>query len=200
MQGPVMRRVINVLLLGGAIFGLFFGYTEYKLSGSVKAEPQTIRCADLIQKGPGDNGHVIVTDFAFEDDYVIEGESANDSTWKKAYVPMFPAPQGDAQAPPHTGSFKLILETARANNEQKLNALEKQDRIQGSIVTSIKSLDSETQNILRSKYPQTDFNSVMILEHERKPVSTLVWVGAFVVGGLCAVLLIVGIIWSRRVV
>jgi hypothetical protein len=195
-----MRRLINGLLLVGAIFGLYFGYSEYKLSGTVKAEPQTIRCADLIQNGPGANGHVIVTDFAFEDDYVIEGESANDTSWKTAYVPMFAAPQAEAAAPTHTGSFKLILETSRANNEQKLNELETQDRIQGSIVTSIKSLDSETQNILRNKYPQTDFNSVMILEHERKPVSTLVWVAALVVGGLCAVLLVVGIIWSRRIV
>jgi hypothetical protein len=195
-----MRRLINGLLLVGAIFGLYFGYTEYKLSATVKAEPQTIRCADLIQNGPGANGHVIVTDFAFEDDYVIEGDSAAQTTWKTAYVPMFAAPQADAVTPVHTGSFKLILETSRANNEQKLNELEKQDKIQGSIVTSIKSLDSETQKLLRNKYPQTDFNSVMILEHERKPTSTLVWVAAFLVGGLCAVLLIAGIIWSRKIV
>ncbi len=198
-----MGRIIAYVLLVVAVGGLSFGYYEYQLSHTAKAEAQTVRCADLIKNGPGDNGHVIVTDFDFDENFVVEGATKDEKTWKKAYLPMIAAEQA---LDPNLGTggrgFRLILETSSATDDAKIKTLEGQKQIEGTIVSSIKSLDTKTQDMLREHYPATDFGSVMILEHDRKPKSPLLWGTCLVVGGLSAAaligLIIMGLIPKRK--
>jgi hypothetical protein len=190
-----MRIVYVVLMVIGAV-GLIFGFNEWRLSRSTKAEPQTISCADLIAKGPGDNGHVIVTDFALlTDSFVVEGGSQNSPTWKRAMVPMVPKSQATAANP--SKSFRVILDTHKVTTETELVALAKEDKIQGTIVNDVKSLDAETQKLLKNSYSGTDFSSCLILDHGRRPSSPLFWGGALAGGALSLVALVALFLWRR---
>jgi hypothetical protein len=189
-------RFLNVILLITGALGLTFGYLEWRLSSSTKQEPQTIRCADLIDKGPGDNGHVIVTDFAvLTDSIVVERGSKNSPTWNDAWVPMVPKDQ--AKAGNSAQAFRLILYTHKAKNEQQLTALANEDKLQGTIIYDIKSLDAKTEKLLRDSYPGTNFESCLILDHDRQPLSPLVWGGHLAIGALSLVALIGLFLWQR---
>jgi hypothetical protein len=189
-------KFLNCILLIVAALGLTFGYLEWRLSSSTKQEPQTIRCADLIAKGPGDNGHVIVTDFALlTDSIVVESGSENSRTWNGAWVPMVPKDQ--AKAGNSAQAFRLIINTHKAKNEQRLTALANEDKIQGTITYDIKSLDAKTEKLLRDRYPGTDFESCQILDHDRRPLPPLVWGGHLAIGALSLVALIGLYLWQR---
>lgn len=57
-----MGRLKLIMVVAGAVLVLY-GYEEWRLSGEVKAEPQTISCAALTRDGYGDDAHVRLTDF-----------------------------------------------------------------------------------------------------------------------------------------
>jgi hypothetical protein len=169
------------------LLGLGSGYHEARLWLHAKMDPQTISCADLVEKGFGDNAHIILTDFAPLGRFATERsaeqlpDAQGQKSWRVVYVPIV---SKNAVQPEPDGSYKLILMTRELNNKYKLNTLTELDTLHGTIVNDIKSLDPEAQRTLRNLYPNTDPNACLILDHERSPVSPLRWGAYLVVGAL----------------
>src|SRR5947207_6389199 len=75
--------------LGLVVVGIFLvvkGVNEHTLSGKTKDQPQRISCAKLASEGPGDNAHIVLTDFLMAPNYVYEGRGKS-GTWSNAWVP-----------------------------------------------------------------------------------------------------------------
>jgi hypothetical protein len=66
---------------------IWLGLKEFELQRRSRAEPQVISCEKLLAQGPGDNLHIILTDFALLPDFVYEHEMDH---WKGAWVPVVP--------------------------------------------------------------------------------------------------------------
>jgi hypothetical protein len=189
--------------LGIVGFGLLmFAFLEGRLMGAASDTPQQLPLATLAARGPGDNAHVIITDFLACNNIVVERKGVN-TYWEGAYVPVVPLNadmkarlmQGQnlnqAVAP---GSIRVIVHSTKVHNEQDLKRVFDAPTLQGTVVNSIRSLDSETQRLLRDSYPGADFGSCYILQEGRKPSSAgfviLMAIGGtllLVVGGLLLV-------------
>lgn len=178
----ILMMVAVIAFLAG--FGcLIAGIYEYKLSRGSSPTPQTISCADLITKGPGNNLHVIVTNFVLRRDAFVVSGGDRKTYWNTAYVPVVPA--GDPRdSLPET--FGLILIADDAPHEHDLVQLQSTGQLHGMIVNSISGLDLETRDLLRDSYPRTDFEHCLLLEHNREPMSGT---GALVITGTGAALL-----------
>jgi len=182
MQPALFWIVAVPVVLGGVL--AFYGFNEYRLGNVAKAEPRTVKLADLITNGPGDNAHVIITDYLPDENIVFtyrkskfEITDGSNKPWNEAYMPLHPN-QGGAGGPgmpgmpgmqPTTGPVRFILKTTTAKNKGELDSIIRAGRIQGVIINSIASLGSEVSKLLRESYPTADLNSVLILEANRKP-------------------------------
>src|SRR5689334_23024683 len=85
-----IRGLLNFLGVIGVILGpglAFVGWQGYLVRSQSQAAPQQIRAADLGNKGPGDNIHVILTDFEFDKKYVVEEKRGR---WSLVWLPVFP--------------------------------------------------------------------------------------------------------------
>lgn len=177
------------IILGAVGIGLLvYGCNEQRLSSKAKSEPQTITIKNLASTGPGDNAHVVVTDYILRlDDFVIETEGNNDTRWTKAYVPLVPI-DIDINNPPRT--FDVILKTDDHHTMGEMDRLQEAGQIKGLIINEISKLGGEEKKLLKSSYPGTNFDTCWIIEHGRKPAGT-----SFVMGSLGggALLLLAGI-------
>jgi hypothetical protein len=198
----ISRNSIALFMLVGAVVCGVCGYREVKIRSAAKAEPQTITCAELEANGPGDNAHVIMTDFYLCDfAYVYE---ARGPLWTRAFVPAVPkgsdfhkslvaamdkrrSDDRGVQLPPE---MRVIVEAPDATCEWDITHLGEQEEIQGTIVNVLHNLDDEAQVMLEESYPGVDFDNVWILEVGLGPVSSGK-IGAWFVG--CAALALAGI-------
>lgn len=114
--------------------------------------------------------------------------------WKAVYVPLLPPDNAQANAAPPgmpglpglpgirrlnvpnagpSGPIRVLLLSRKAKNQSELVSLCASGSIQGMIINSISSLESETQKMLQQAYPGTNFSQVMILEAGRAPSSAV---------------------------
>jgi hypothetical protein len=115
-----MRRLLKalavVLLLAGYAVGALATYGARQvgwLTEKAQATPQTLRVADLIAQGPGDNLHVELTDLAFGKPVVVDDGVLGKITW----VPI--AAAGDTESSPPV----VILRTRLARDQAQLDEL-----------------------------------------------------------------------------
>jgi hypothetical protein len=178
LQGDVAGRLLFVAVFVGVGL-LVVAVMEGRLMGAASATPQTLPLARLAANGPGDNAHVIVTDFLPGDNFVYEYRGSQ-SHWQSVYVPVVPLtqemqarlgpiPMGKRTIPP--GSIRVIVHSSRVHSQADLPTVFGAPTIQGTVVNSIRSLDNQTQKLLRDSYPGTDFGSCYILQEGRKPSS-----------------------------
>jgi hypothetical protein len=146
---------------------VFLGVQEYRLSKVAKAEPQTISCAQLAAKGPGDNAHVRLTDFEFTENYIYQ-EQKRSSKWRTSYVPAVPP---RVLADPSVRVIKVLIKSNKARDENDLYALG-QAPIEGVVVNRIASLGSDERRLLKESYPDVDFDTCWIIEAGKSPAST----------------------------
>lgn len=190
-----MRWSFWLVLIGSGL--IYMGFREVQLRGAAKAEPQNITCAELAENGPGDNAHVIMSDFLLADVvFVYEGRSS-DGPWTKVWVPAVPLGGHYHQtllsmldedgkirgAVPKPADINIIVKTSNAPYPNDLDTLADQEAIQGVIVNKIESLESKERKLLEENYPGVDFDECWILEVDRKP-ATLAKVAGFGGGGV----------------
>ncbi len=206
--------VSGLLLLGIVSFALaFYGAKDFQLSETASATPQTLSVAHLIRNGPGDNGHVILTDFVPTDNYVVSvrvtsSEKLTGNTkgkpWENVYIPLVPRTPdmgfrpGVGQSDLRPTAIHVLLCPSRVRNEQDLARIQNANRVQGTIVNSIRSLEPKVQELLRQSYPGTDFDRCYIVQEGRAPASSTGSGAILFVGGvgvaLAAGLLFLGLV------
>ncbi len=138
-------------------------------------EPHRITLKDLATNGPGDNRHVLVTDYECGHRFAYEYNArANDprpgpedARSGSAWIPLFPTPLPDdpvsAESPK---SFVVLLATTRElatpNGHLVLN---RRRAMEGLVLPYWRPRESgEARDILAKNYPDTDFGKCLILE------------------------------------
>jgi hypothetical protein len=178
--------ILGVILTGASL-------VEMRLALGASETPQRLTLAQLAANGPGDNAHVVLTDFALCDGYVclvkvgrydrmITGTDPTTKRWEGAFVPLVPlTPEvrqrrargeavGRESAP---AAMRVLLLSYTVHGEADLDRLAAQAELQGTVVNSIKSLDDKTARLLRELYPGKDFNDCLIFQERRKPTPSV---------------------------
>lgn len=197
-QGGFAIMAVLAVLGGMAVF---YGFREMRLASGAGAAPRQVTLTELIAGGPGQNNHVQLSGFVPGDNFVYQvtmkksdrllNRDKSTLPWKAVYVPLLPPDNARANAAPPempglpgirrlngdnagpSGPIRVLLLSHKAKNQGELASLCSGGSIQGMIINSISSLESETQKMLQQAYPGTNFSQVMILEAGRAPSSAL---------------------------
>lgn len=144
--------VFGVLLAG--LFGLL-GYQEYLVHSTSQAEPQRITAAELGAKGPGDNIHVVVTDFEVGQNYVVEEKNGR---WNMVWAPLFaPGKDGDVS------ELRVLLRAAGPDNEDELAELLSQGEVQGLITNNLVLWNQTPGQEFTDVYPGADYRKMWLV-------------------------------------
>lgn len=179
------------VLVCGAML-VFYGLREMRLAVGASEAPQRLTLAQLAANGPGDNAHVVLTDFALCDGYVcivkvgrfdklITGSDPTRKRWEGVYVPLAPLTtelrqrraRGEAvarQAAP--ANVRVLLLSYGVHGAADLDRLDAESQIRGMVINSVQSLDRKTESLLRELYPGTDFGNCLIFQQGRRPTAT----------------------------
>ena len=180
-----MIRFALALVVGGAIL-TFFGYNEHKLASSAQADPQAMTVAELIEKGPGENAHIVLSDFWLLDaQSVVEYEGEDDTQYTKIWSPVitsddayveqyiaFMESEDELTAPAYNESIHIVLYSEEINDDGDFYNLLQADTVQGLIINEIDSMGGEELSLLQQSLPGINPDKVLIFEHNRKPKST----------------------------
>jgi hypothetical protein len=178
---------------------------------AIAKEPQRLTLQELAANGPGDNPHVIVTDYLCGRGYVFEmmvrkgspPPTPDQGGPGKAWIPLFPKSQGDA---PEPNSFVVLLETAPTQaSGTGFHLLSRRAEMEGLVFPiSFRTLKGEVQARLSKSYPGTDFSKGLLLEewdqHHKKDAPFFAYALAILAGGgllLGLPLLSLGIVFAR---
>ncbi|MCE9548264.1 MAG: hypothetical protein K8T25_22555 [Planctomycetia bacterium] len=183
------------LILGGpaiAFIGvavIYWGISERRLAETASAEPEAIRLADLIARGPEGNPHILLTEIEMCDNFVYQKREKSE-TWSKVWIPI--VPKGSAQNPRDPSDpVSAILLSERVSNASEIDTkLSKQPQLQGMVTNLIDRLHYSEQRLLERSYPGTDFTKCIIFEEGRTPAGPLKVYSLWAAGG---VLILVGL-------
>ena len=186
---PVYAFVWLVLVFG--VMLVFYGLREMWLAVGASEAPQRLTLAQLAANGPGDNAHVVLTDFALCDGCVclvkvgrferfITGTDPLRKRWEGVVVPAVPLTaelrqrraRGEAARPAAPANVRVLLLSYAVHGEADLDRLEKQRELRGTVINSIQSLDGKTAALLRELFPGTDFGNCLIFQAGRRPSAT----------------------------
>jgi hypothetical protein len=199
------RIVIAMIVLGGVL--TYWGYQEMSLASKTDPTPQEITCQELSDSGPGDNAHVVMSDFLLcTMAYVYEGVGDSDTAYKTVWVPAVPLggayhqmllsmldDEGNLQGNmPLPRDLAVLVKTSKVTSGEALDRLADRDTLSGLVINEIASLGSQEKKILIDSYPGVDFDKVWILEHGRKPAGAGKMYG-LMGGGLALMLVGLGI-------
>lgn len=177
-----MIRFAIALVIGGALL-TFFGFNEHKLASAADAEPQTISAADLAANGPGDNAHVKMTGFWLLDTQsVVEYPEHDQNKYNKIWAPVITAEDPyvqeymnsnpDLPPPAYNGKVGIILYSKDINNDNEFLRTMESGSVQGLIINEIDKIEGEELSLLKQGLPGLNPDTVLVLEHNRKPKST----------------------------
>ncbi len=178
-QHFLLRIQLGLVVCGGAL--AWFGFKNARLSGVTKSDPQTITCRALTERGPGDNAHVRLTDFALlEESFVIEQikGTSQAKVWMRSWVPAIPAdhPYVRRAAEAREGEkvqlptdFRVLVQRSVGSDLGFPGGRPPPQEIHGTVVNEIESIDSDVAQILRQSYPGVDTSRCWILEEGRSP-------------------------------
>ena len=196
---PLKALVVAVLLILGGAGAIYFGFLQFRLKSKSADQPQVISCRTLIDRGPGDNVYVVLTDYRLLGDAIVIETGrlkVKQEPWKQAWIPIAPADEKETVEE----SFAVILETRKVTTRKELDALQSSAQIRGMVINDISSLGRKEEKLLRQSYPEVDFKKCWIIKHEETPEAT---VFGMVMGWTCGGLLVlvgvlVGLLSVRR--
>ncbi len=191
---------LGIFALIGALALGFFAYQSYKLSSKSKATPTQMTLSQLMTDGPGDNLYLELQDvFLLDQPAVIETRRRNEDRWSKIWIDASPSVEAgmdmdemadelDAadmqqlqQALGMVGGRMPGAKPAGARNvvvvfDDVSNEAEYADRCSastytGMVMNDIRSLDSETAELLAEDIPGFDRDQTLIFEVGETPAS-----------------------------
>lgn len=173
-----------VLLFGIAC--LYLGIQELRLAQYVDSTPQKITLAQLIEKGPGNNHHVLLSDLHFGHNFVFERKSTGNSTGK-VWIPAVPTAHkakpgddADEEKMPEIkpADVRALIKSTRVFNDAEMDRLTSHDKIQGVVINLIESLSTSERQLLEQSYPGADFTKCLIIEEGRQEnMTSKMWFG-----------------------
>src|SRR5437879_4271684 len=96
-----MLRFVGLLgIIVGVLTALALGVLSLQINivaGKALPEPQSLRLAELVKEGAGENIHVALSDFTAGKPVIIEEK---DGGWKAVWVPLYPGPRVRNGTPP----------------------------------------------------------------------------------------------------
>ncbi len=194
LQGRNAGGLLAAVVVGGIAL-LVGAFMEGRLMGVASDRPQSMTLAQLADKGPGDNAHVLVTDYFPGNNFVYSQRTVSGmptGNWTAVFIPVVPRTSnliqdlgGEVKIP--VDKIRVIVHSTGIHSDTDLARFFGKPTIQGTVVNSIRSLDGETQRLLREAYPGADFGSCYILQEGRKPSSAVFVLGMALLGMLLIV-------------
>lgn len=135
------------------------------IAGNEQTEPQVISCAKLGAEGPGDNGHVTVTDFRACTDLVVVQGGDGKTYWNEAFVPLIPARD------PDTKNFHVLLDSLTLDDGKKLAGLNSTSSVTGTINRIAQGPTEEAKALLANAYPGVNLNTCYVVHHNVVAIS-----------------------------
>jgi hypothetical protein len=188
------RVCFAALVLGGVL--VWMGCRELDLRSRSRAEPQVITCEKLVTQGPGDNLHIVLTDFVLLPDFVYSQKMVR---WDGAWVPVVPhqavasalakALQVDVSALPSIDNrrkddalatlkssdfnFKIVVAFPKADGKKYMDRVFEAETVEGLLMVDgyLTTLDKERRGLLESSYPRADLKRCWVLVEGRTPAS-----------------------------
>jgi hypothetical protein len=181
------------------------GLAHWQLCAAGKDVPQRMTVDQLLRVGPGDNAHIVLTDFLFGERYLCS-PNVDSPKYDRVWLPVLP--RDDKNRPQALQNrfgrvvlqrgVQVIVTSSRLNTANEVARFRQQDELQGMIVHRTRvmgvppEMGEQDQSTLRSWYPGTDVQRMLILEEDRRPALSLyhlalVWGGPilFVTSCLC---------------
>jgi hypothetical protein len=192
---------MGVLLTALGVVCASFVWPEWQRAKDLEREPQSIRLAELLEHGYGDNPHVLVTDFVWDDGYVGVAPH-NGEQWTKVWIPLWrPDERGDPGQAPRRRSdrARAVFVSRKLTQEGEVARLMRSNVIEGLVSVRAwgdEGFDSLSKYELERSYPGIDFSKCIIIE-DRATGETSVWepvAAAVAVGGGGLALITTGII------
>jgi hypothetical protein len=178
-----LRILVGTAVLGAVLF--FMGFQDWRLATKAQGNPQIITAAQLEANGPGNNAHIILSDFQMcEWSFVYETEGRNKEKWKWVWLPVVPldspyvqqlqamAQAGQQNAPPPPDHVRIIVKSNKAASEAGVHNMAMANTLQGMVINEIESLGGEERRLLSESYPGIDFSNCWIVQADRKPAGS----------------------------
>jgi hypothetical protein len=186
IAGPLL------VVLGVGVAGV--GLYERRLAQKATTA-QEITLGDLIARRPGNNAHVVVTDFRVCNDYVFVYRKGHQSRWERAWVPVVPAAEaGKGVTAQRTGPIRVLVTSSQLHGARDVARLTRTRALRGRVAHQVASLGAGEQKLLALAYPDTDFSRCLIVEEV--PQGTAGTIGRKLMLGV--ILLLVGCLGSAR--
>lgn len=160
MFAGVVLLGISGLVASASVIG------DWRKVRAIERAPRSMSLAELIANGPGDNSHVLLTDFEFGEHGFRDGAVRR--------VPLFPkrAPDQEDGVAAAPRSFRVLLSsTAALNTPEDFAIMRRRDSIRGLVITpESRPFGGPEMNIgvsemfLRTHYPDTDFSKCLVVE------------------------------------
>ncbi|MGQ0613417.1 MAG: hypothetical protein ACT4PV_06750 [Planctomycetaceae bacterium] len=173
----------RILLVFGAIGLGVYAYQETRLGSKARAEPQRLSLARLAADGPGDNAHILLTDYLMCSWSFVY--SSKRGSWTEAWVPAVElegeyhiqvraliAEKGEDAKPSPPRDLKVIVKLPSARTIADVERIAALDEVRGMIINEIEELGSQERTILERNYPGVDFARCWVFEEGRSPASS----------------------------
>jgi hypothetical protein len=171
-----LRNLIPLIVGCFGLFLGFYGINEVYTRTTAQPDAHRITCQELITDGPGDNGHIILTDYSLDlVRFAKVPSSDRQDAWFEAWVPVLPTPV-EKKRP---SAFHVVLLSARAVDQKRLGEIQANGEVEGTIVNHKQSYSPAAVRELRSQYPDTDFDHCLILLHGYAPMSNSMLISMF---------------------
>jgi hypothetical protein len=148
-----------LLLVGAGLLALLV--LDSVVPTQAKPDPHTLTCRELMDLGPGDNTHVLLTDFQLDTSHVVITTEKDGPRRETYWVALFPA---DGAIDP--GKLRLLLKTDRLASRTELRQLARETQLQGIVLRHEAPTESEPGGrLLRDAYPGADLRNCLVLVH-----------------------------------
>ncbi|MFG0256922.1 MAG: hypothetical protein ACF8GE_03365 [Phycisphaerales bacterium JB043] len=192
-----MLKLAAVSAIAAAALGVT-GYMQHQELSIFSDHPQQISCEQLATNGPGDNHHIILTDFAIPENHVVELNKWG--TPRRAWIMAVPfggeAHQTIQEAEHHDETpqgitSNVVIEINNVWTHDQFDLIIERDTLPGFIVNEYRPIDPETRQLLETGYAGYDIDSIWVMSFGEKPPSATVARAKLGAGGLFALLTVV---------
>jgi hypothetical protein len=166
----MLSRFGLLFCLMGGLLGVW-GWYESKLASGATEQPEIISLSDLIARGSDGNPNIILTDYRLSKNFVYE-EEENSKSWKLVWVPVMPIEQAPANDSEPT-VVKAVLVSERVKNQSDVESILAKPQMPAMMTNRIMSLKPAQRKLLSNRYPNTNFDTCLILVEGRTLASPL---------------------------